>query len=79
MTFKKTGTEVLEALKAQTAKYEEALQEASARFEKEKMKKDLQTIREMEHEITRFERIIKHTDENLAYELTEQDLIDFGF
>jgi hypothetical protein len=35
-------------------------------------------MRQLELNIERFERILKHTAANESYELTEQDLIDFG-
>lgn len=78
MKFRKGGAEVRRAVEVVINRQREALKEASERFEREKEKSALQRMRQLELDIERFERILKHTAANEQYELTEQDLIDFG-
>jgi hypothetical protein len=79
MKFRKGGAEVRRAVEIVISREREALKEAADRFEREKEKSALQRMRQLELNIERFERILKHTVANETYELTEQDLIDFGF
>ncbi len=79
MKFRKGGAEVRRAVEVVINREREALKEATDRFEREKEKSALQRMRQLELNIERFERILKHTVANESYELTEQDLIDFGF
>ena len=78
MHFRKGGTEVRRAVEIVIGREREALKEATQRFEREKEKSALQRMRQLELNIERFERILKHTAATESYELTEQDLIDFG-
>lgn len=78
MRFRKGGAEVRRAVEVVIHREREALKEATERFEREKEKSALQRMRQLELNIERFERILKHTVTNESYELTEQDLIDFG-
>jgi len=78
MNFRKRGAEIRAAVERVIAREKEGLKEASDRFEREKEKSALQRMRLLELNIERFERILKHTVADEAYELTEQDLIDFG-
>ena len=78
MNFKKGGSEVRRAVEIVINREREALKEATDRFEREKEKSALQRMRQLELNIERFERILKHTAANESYELTEQDLVDFG-
>jgi hypothetical protein len=79
MKFRKGGVEVRKAVEVVIHREREALKEAADRFEREKEKSALQRMRQLELNIERFERILKHTVANESYDLTEQDLIDFGF
>jgi hypothetical protein len=78
MKFRKGGAEVRKAVEVVINREREALKEAADRFEREKEKSALQRMRQLELNIERFERILKHTAASEVYELTEQDLIDFG-
>jgi hypothetical protein len=78
MHFRKRGAEVRAAVERVIGREREALKEASVRFEREKEKSALQRMRQLEIAIERFERILKHTTADETYELTEQDLVDFG-
>ena len=78
MKFRKGGAEVRKAVEVVINREREALKEAADRFEREKEKSALQRMRQLELNIERFERILKHTTVSEVYELTEQDLIDFG-
>jgi hypothetical protein len=78
MLFRKGGAEVRKAVETVINREKEALKEATQRFEREKEKSALQRMRQLELNIERFERILKHTAASDSYELTEQDLIDFG-
>ncbi len=78
MNFRKGGSEVRRAVEIVINREREALKEATNRFEREKEKSALQRMRQLELNIERFERILKHTAASESYELTEQDLIDFG-
>jgi hypothetical protein len=78
MNFRKRGAEVRAAVERVIVRERDALKEASARFEREKEKSALQRMRQLEINIERFERILKHTTADESYELTEQDLVDFG-
>ncbi len=78
MKFRKGGAEVRRAVEVVIHRGRDALKEAADRFEREKEKSALQRMRQLELNIERFERILKHTVANETYELTEQDLIDFG-
>jgi len=79
MKFRKGGAEVRRAVEVVINREREALKEAADRFEREKEKSALQRMRQLELNIERFERILKHTVATETYELSEQDLIDFGF
>lgn len=78
MNFRKRGTEVRRAVEVVIGREREALKEATDRFEREKEKSALVRMRQLEMNIERFERILKHTTSDEAYDLTEQDLVDFG-
>lgn len=79
MLFKKTGTNIKATIKALIQAEREAYKQASERFDKERSKTDLQDMNEIEIRIARLERIVKHTVDDEIYQLTEQDLIDFGY
>jgi hypothetical protein len=78
MNFNKRGNEVRRAVEVVIGREREALKEATDRFEREKEKSALVRMRQLEMNIERFERILKHTANEGSYELTEQDLVDFG-
>ncbi len=78
MIFKKRGAEVRRAVEATIGRERESLKEATARFEREKEKSALQRMRQLEMSIERFERILRHVSQDESYDLTEQDLVDFG-
>lgn len=78
MNFRKSGGEVRAAVEKVIARERELLRETTARFEREKEKSALQRMRQLEIHIERFERILKHTSASESYELSEQDLVDFG-
>ena len=79
MNFRKRGSDIRDAAEKVIAREREAHKDASQRFEREKEKSALVRMRQHEIAIERFERILKHTVRDETYELTEQDLIDFGF
>jgi hypothetical protein len=78
MHFRKRGAEVRAAVERVIAREREALKDTSDRFEREKEKAALQRMRQLEIAIERFERILKHTTADEIYDLSEQDLVDFG-
>ena len=79
MMFKKSGKELRESVESRIAQLREETQDAMARFEREKEKAALQRTAELELTIKRLERILRHVTTDQSYELTEQDLEDFGF
>lgn len=79
MMFKKSGKELRESVESRIAQLREETQDAMARFEREKEKAALQRTAELELTIKRLERILRHVTAEQSYELTEQDLEDFGF
>ena len=78
MLFHKRGSEVKRAVEVAIAREREAHKDATQRFEREKEKAALQRMRQLELNIERFERILKHTTADEVYDLSEQDLVDFG-
>ncbi len=78
MIFRKRGGDIRVAVEKLIGREREALEEAAERFEKEKEKSALQRMRALELSIERFERILRHTVPDDLYEVSEQDLIDFG-
>jgi hypothetical protein len=78
MIFKKRGGEVRKAVESTIARERDGLKEATARFEREKEKSALQRMRQLEMSIERYERILRHVAQDEVYDLSEQDLVDFG-
>ena len=79
MTFFKTGQQVIDAITQRVEADRSVIAEHQYRFEREKEKSALALIRELVEHIERLERILRHTDPKQSYEITEQDLADFGF
>ena len=79
MMFKKTGKELIESVERRIKELHDETASAMAQFEREKEKAALQRTAELDLMIKRLERILRHTTADEHYELTEQDLEDFGF
>ncbi len=78
MIFKKKGSDIREAIEKVITHEREQREKAVQRFEKEKEKSALHMKSQLELNIKRFERILRHTIAEESYEVTEQDLVDFG-
>ncbi len=76
--FKKHGEEVHAAVQRSLDRTRTELQDTSGQFERQKEKSALARIRELETQIERLERILRNLDRNASYDLTEQDLEDWG-
>ena len=79
MRFIKSGQQVIDAITQRVEADRAVIAEHQHRFEREKEKSALALIRELEEHIERLERILRHTAPKQSYEVTEQDLADFGF
>ncbi len=79
MRFFKAGQQIFDAITKRVAADREIIAQHQHRFEREKEKSALALIRELEEHIERLERILRHTDPEQSYQITEQDLADFGF
>lgn len=79
MRFFKPGQQVIDAITQRVKTDRAVIAEHQHRFEREKEKSALALIRELEEHIDRLERILRHMDPEQSYEITEQELLDFGF
>lgn len=79
MNFFKAGQLVIEAITQRVKADRAIIAQHQHRFEREKEKSALVVIQELEEHIDRLERILRHTEPEQTYELTEQNLVDFGF
>lgn len=79
MLFKKTGKAIIDAIARDLERKREALAETTRLFERGKDKAALARIHQIEVEMARLERVQSHVDPEERYELTEEDLADFGF
>lgn len=79
MRFPKSEAEVRDAVGANVERLRRAHAEVNARFERDKNKGDLARLAELEAAVERHERVLRNLSAGERYELTEQDLLDFGF
>ena len=79
MKFYKAGTDVQEALRRTLGRLEIELSESKAEFERSKAKQALVRMEEIDIEMDRLRCFARNVDPLREYQLTEKDLIDFGF
>ncbi len=79
MKFRKTGQEIIDSCTTRINDKKEQMRSAMTRFEREKEKAALQMVSQLEADINRLERVVRHTLPDEKYELSEGDLDDFGF
>ena len=79
MKFRKTGKDIMETLQKYIQIKKDHLKRENDIFEREKEKRALQAIHELQISISRIENLLPHIEEGLEYWLTEDDLQDFGF
>ncbi|RME87063.1 MAG: hypothetical protein D6785_02470 [Planctomycetota bacterium] len=79
MKFRKTGKEILDCIQRYVEVKKDQLKRENEIFEREKEKRALQAIHELQIDIRRLENLLPHIESDLEYWLTEDDLQDFGF
>lgn len=79
MRFRKFGKDIIASIRRYIEVKRELLEKENEIFEREKEKRALQAIHELELSIQRLEGLLPHIEEDLEYWLSEEDLHDFGF
>ena len=79
MKFYKAGADVLEALRRALGRLEIELSESKVEFERSKAKHALVRMEEIDIEMDRLRCAARNIDPLREYQLTEKDLVDFGF
>ena len=79
MKFRKSGKTIRETIEKYIQFKQEQLKKENEIFEREKEKRALQAIYELQADIRRLESLLPHIEDELDYWITEEDLRDFGF